>query len=33
MTDRGYMARIDGIDGDAIGMAQVVELKQNESTS
>ena len=33
MTDRGYMARIDGIDGDAIGMAQVAEFKQDESTT
>jgi probable FeS assembly SUF system protein SufT len=33
MTDRGYMVRIDGIDGDAIGMAQVAEFKQNESTT
>ena len=31
MTDRGYMVRVDGIDGDAIGMAQVAEPKQNES--
>ena len=31
MTDRGYMVRVDGIDGDAIGMAQVAEHKQNES--
>ena len=28
MTDRGYMVRIDGIDGDAIGMAQVAEFKK-----
>jgi probable FeS assembly SUF system protein SufT len=27
MTDRGYMARIDGVDGDAIGMAQTTESK------
>jgi probable FeS assembly SUF system protein SufT len=27
MTDRGYMARIDGVDGDAIGMAQTAESK------
>src|SRR5262247_2616822 len=33
MTDRGYMVRVDGIDGDAIGMAQVVDPKQNESTT
>lgn len=33
MTDRGYMVRIDGSDGDAIGMAQVTEFKQNESTT
>jgi probable FeS assembly SUF system protein SufT len=33
MTDRGYMVRIDGIDGDAIGMAQVAEFKKDESTS
>ena len=32
MTDRGYMVRIDGADGDAIGMAPVTELKQGEST-
>ena len=33
MTDRGYMMRIDGANGDAIGMAQVAELKQGESTT
>jgi probable FeS assembly SUF system protein SufT len=33
MTDRGYMVRVDGIDGDAIGMAQVADPKQNESTT
>lgn len=33
MTDRGYMARIDGADGDAIGMAQVAEFKQSEATT
>lgn len=33
MTDRGYMARIDGTDGDAIGMAQVAEFKQSEATT
>jgi probable FeS assembly SUF system protein SufT len=27
MTDHGYMARIDGHDGDAIGMAQVTDVK------
>lgn len=32
MTDRGYMVRIDGSDGDALGMARVAELKPNEST-
>ncbi|HZD39249.1 MAG TPA: putative Fe-S cluster assembly protein SufT [Terriglobales bacterium] len=31
MTDRGYMVRIDGCDGDAIGMARITELKQTES--
>jgi probable FeS assembly SUF system protein SufT len=31
MTDRGYMARVDGVDGDAIGMAEVVaEFKQDD---
>ncbi len=25
MTDRGYMARVDGYDGDALGLAQPVE--------
>jgi probable FeS assembly SUF system protein SufT len=30
MTDRGYMARIDGADGDAIGMAPAVESKPDE---
>ena len=30
MTDRGYMARIDGVDGDAIGMAQAAESKPDE---
>lgn len=30
MTDRGYMARIDGVDGDAIGMAQAAETKPDE---
>ena len=28
MTDRGYMVRIDGMDGDAIGMARVPENAQ-----
>ena len=27
MTDHGYMARIDGDDGDAIGMARLVDAK------
>lgn len=31
MTDRGYMVRIDDSDGDAIGMAPIVEFKRNES--
>lgn len=31
MTDRGYMVRIDGSDGDALGMARVAALKQDES--
>jgi len=30
MTDRGYMARIEGKDGDAIGMAQIADLKFEE---
>ena len=30
MTDRGYMARVDGVNGDAIGMAQVAELKHDD---
>jgi probable FeS assembly SUF system protein SufT len=30
MTDRGYMARIDGVDGDAIGMVQAAESKPAE---
>jgi len=30
MTDRGYMARVDGVDGDAIGMVQVAEFKQDD---
>jgi len=30
MTDRGYMARIDGIDGDAIGMVPAAESKADE---
>lgn len=33
MTDRGYMARIDGVDGDAIGMAQATESKADEATA
>ena len=32
MTDRGYMVRIDGSDGDALGMARIAELKQDPST-
>jgi probable FeS assembly SUF system protein SufT len=31
MTDRGYMARIDGVDSDAIGMAQAAESRPDES--
>jgi probable FeS assembly SUF system protein SufT len=31
MTDRGYMVRIDGVDGDAIGTARAAESKQNEA--
>ena len=30
MTDRGYMARIDGVDGDAIGMAQAAVSRPDE---
>jgi probable FeS assembly SUF system protein SufT len=30
MTDRGYMARIDDVDGDAIGMAQTAATKPDE---
>jgi probable FeS assembly SUF system protein SufT len=33
MTDRGYMARIDGVDGDAIGMAQAAESKPDEAAT
>ncbi len=33
MTDRGYMARIDGHDGDALGMARLAEVKPDESAS
>ncbi len=25
MTDRGYMARVDGYDGDALGLTQLVD--------
>jgi probable FeS assembly SUF system protein SufT len=28
MTDRGYMVRIDGADGDAIGLAQLTESQK-----
>ncbi|HSF58708.1 MAG TPA: putative Fe-S cluster assembly protein SufT [Candidatus Binatia bacterium] len=31
MTDRGYMARIDSVDGDAIGMAPAAESKPAEA--
>jgi probable FeS assembly SUF system protein SufT len=31
MTDHGYMARIDGHDGDAIGMAQLAEVKSDSA--
>ncbi|MEX0805778.1 MAG: putative Fe-S cluster assembly protein SufT, partial [Candidatus Binatia bacterium] len=30
MTDRGYMVRLEGKDGDAIGMAQIADLKFEE---
>lgn len=30
MTDRGYMVRVDGTDGDAIGMAQATESKKDD---
>jgi probable FeS assembly SUF system protein SufT len=33
MTDRGYMARIDGMDGDAIGMAQVAEFNKDDAAA
>jgi probable FeS assembly SUF system protein SufT len=33
MTDRGYMVRVDGIDGDAIGMAQLAESKKDDSAA
>ena len=33
MTDRGLMARIDGRDGDAIGMTQVAEAEPASSVS
>jgi probable FeS assembly SUF system protein SufT len=33
MTDRGYMVRIDGMDGDAIGMARFAESKKVDSTA
>jgi probable FeS assembly SUF system protein SufT len=29
MTDRGYMARVEGRDGDAIGLAPVAERQEN----
>lgn len=29
MTDRGYMVRVDGADGDAIGMAQSAESRDD----
>jgi probable FeS assembly SUF system protein SufT len=32
MTEHGYMARIDGNDGDAIGMTRMAELKSETST-
>jgi probable FeS assembly SUF system protein SufT len=31
MTDRGYMVRIDGSDGDAIGLAPVEESERSEA--
>jgi probable FeS assembly SUF system protein SufT len=31
MTDRGYMVRVDGTDGDAIGFAQSAESKKDDS--
>jgi len=31
MTDHGYMARIDGHDADALGMARITELKAEDS--
>ena len=31
MTDRGYMVRIDGSDGDALGLAPITQWKQNQS--
>jgi probable FeS assembly SUF system protein SufT len=31
MTDRGYMVRIDGSDGDAIGIVGLPELQQNDA--
>ena len=31
MTERGYMAHIDGLDGDALGMAAVSALRAEES--
>lgn len=31
MTERGYMVRVDGADGDAIGMAQAAESKKDDS--
>lgn len=31
MTDRGYMVRVDGVDGDAIGTERAAESKQNEA--
>jgi probable FeS assembly SUF system protein SufT len=33
MTDHGYMVRIDGVDGDAIGMAQASEFEPSESAT
>jgi probable FeS assembly SUF system protein SufT len=31
MTDRGYMVRIDGMDGDAIGLAQLTESQKGDA--
>lgn len=31
MTDHGYMARIDGHDGDALGLPRITEIKAGDS--